>query len=57
MLPKLRRVSSILRNNNSNPTESYPTNNKMIQSTERLSNKSSSSSSKSTEDGNNGKFN
>lgn len=47
MLPKLRRVSSILRNKNTND-------NKTIQSTERLSNKSSSSS---TEDGNNGKFN
>ncbi|CAF0804155.1 unnamed protein product [Adineta steineri] len=42
MLPKIRRVSSILRNNN-----------KSIQSTERLSNKSSSSSSKSTDDGHN----
>ena len=45
MLPKLRRVSSLLRNN------------KMAESTERLSNKSNSSSTKSIDDGNNGKFN
>ncbi len=53
MLPKIRRVSSILRNNN----DANTANNKLVQSTERLSNKSSSSSNKSTEDGNNGKFN
>ncbi len=54
MLPKIRRVSSILRNSNN---DSYTKSNKLVQSTERLSNKSSSSSNKSTEDGNNGKFN
>ena len=52
MLPKLRRVSSILRNTNTNDSNTNA--NKPIQSTERLSNKSSSSS---TEDGNNGEFN
>ncbi|UJR38465.1 hypothetical protein I4U23_031133 [Adineta vaga] len=50
MLPKIRRVSSILRKNNNDPST---TSNKFLQTTERLSNKSSSSSSKSTEDGNN----
>ncbi|CAF1583738.1 unnamed protein product [Adineta ricciae] len=51
MLPKIRRVSSILRKTNN---ESSASNNQLIpQSNERLSNKSSSSSSKSTEDGNN----
>ncbi|CAF0883461.1 unnamed protein product [Rotaria sordida] len=57
MLPKIRRVSSILRNNNNNNNnnnnESYTKNNKLIESADRLSNKSNSSSSKSTEDGNN----
>lgn len=50
MLPKLRRVSSILRGNN------QTTNDQFAQMTERLSNKSSSSSGKSTEDANNGTF-
>ncbi|CAF4308983.1 unnamed protein product [Rotaria sp. Silwood2] len=51
MLPKLRRVSSILRNTTNNNNEPYTKNNKMVESTDRLSNKSSSSSSKSTDDG------
>ena len=53
MLPKVRRVSSILRNRQ----DSFPTNSKVMPSGERLSYKSSSSSSKSTEDGNNGMLN
>ncbi|CAF3482635.1 unnamed protein product [Rotaria sp. Silwood1] len=56
MLPKIRRVSSILRNTittTTNDNESYTKNKKFVKSTDRLSNKSSSSSSKSTEDGSN----
>ena len=52
MLPKLRRVSSILRANKTDDSNTMI--NKITQSNERLSNKSSSSS---TDDGNNGKLN
>lgn len=60
MLPTIRRISSILLNNNNNDTvdddDSYEKNVKLMQSSEHLSNKSLASSSKTVEDGNNGKL-
>lgn len=57
MLPKIRRVSSILRDNNHNDDPSI-VNNNLIQSNERVSTRSTGSSNKSiNEDGNNGKLN